>query len=74
MICPQLAVNIGWLRLIGEAKVEQKSRQTKKALPVSVQQRTWKERRSASRSANKKHRRTLKLHTALAPIMSRKGA
>jgi hypothetical protein len=27
-VCPQLAINLGWLRLLGEPHVEQRARQT----------------------------------------------
>jgi hypothetical protein len=65
-ICPQLAVNLGWLRLIADALIEQKSRQTDTTPPpVSVQQLTWIERRRASRKANKRRRRTLQLTRAI---------
>lgn len=59
-ILPKLAVNIGWLKLMGEARTEQKSRQRRaKEAPVSEQQAAHLERKRLARSRSKQRHRGL---------------
>jgi hypothetical protein len=69
-ILPQLAKPIGLLKLMGDALVEQKSRQTTRELPVSDEQESYLVRRALSRS--RKRARTGRGYFALAKaIMNR---
>jgi hypothetical protein len=52
-VLPQLAKNGGWLKLMGEAKVEQTKRQASTDLPVSVEQAEWRERKEKARNINR---------------------
>lgn len=48
-LLPQLAVNVGWLRMMGEALVEQKKRQSLKPDPKAERIRLRKERKAKAR-------------------------
>ena len=65
---PKLAINIGWLKMIGEASVEQKRRQTPKSAPLSVSpaHAAHMERKRAARRANRSGLRGLLTHIATA--------
>lgn len=49
-VLPLLARNIGWLTLMADALIEQKARQTEKALTVSAEQSAHRERKQSARS------------------------
>lgn len=49
-VLPQPAKNGGWLKLMGEARIEQRKRQTDAEIPVSVEQQEWKRRKEHTRS------------------------
>ena len=48
-VLPRLAVNVGWLKLMGEALTEQKGRQTDRALSVSPEAQAHQERKKRAR-------------------------
>jgi hypothetical protein len=54
-ILPRLAINIGWLKLIGEASVEQTRRQSPRTAPLSVsaEQAAHQSRKRAARHAHR---------------------
>lgn len=54
-VCPQLAKNIGWLKLMGSNHAD--ARKVSKPASVSEQQKGWRERRDAARSASKKRKK-----------------
>lgn len=58
-ILPKLARNIGWLKMMGEALIEQKGRQRlmKKAAPVSPEQSAHLDRKRAARTHSKQRHR-----------------
>ena len=58
LILPQLAINRGWLKLIGNAEVEQTNRQEEYANRAAVEK--------AKRRADRKSRRTVRLLSSLA--------
>lgn len=57
-ILPKLAINIGWLKLMGEAMIEQKRRQSLHTapLPVSAEQSAHLTRKKAARKPHKGYR------------------
>lgn len=52
-VLPLIAENRGWLKLIGEARVEQKRRQDDDELAVSVEQTEHKKRKEHTRSVSR---------------------
>lgn len=56
-VLPQLAHNGGWLKLIGEARTEQKARQSANRLPESDLQKAHKQRKSIVRASSKAARK-----------------
>ena len=58
VILPQLAVNVGWLKLMGNAEVEQTSRQAEYENRAAVEK--------AKRRTERKARRFVTLHASLA--------
>jgi hypothetical protein len=72
-VLPQLAVNVGWLKLMGEARTEQTKRQRgPKALPISPEGKAHQARQESARKHAKSKRRGY-LGLALA-IQGRKTA
>jgi hypothetical protein len=64
-VLPQLARNIGWLKLMGEAIVEQTRRQTSRALAVSPEAQAHADRKQAARRSRKAGRGHLALARAI---------
>jgi hypothetical protein len=65
-VLPQLAKNIGWLKLMGEALIEQKRRQSARALAVSPEAQAHAARKQASTRARKAGRGHLAIACAVA--------
>jgi hypothetical protein len=55
-ILPKLAINIGWLKLMGEALTEQKARQSTRPVTVSEQQAAHLLRKRAARIRSRQRR------------------